>query len=174
MDTEAVTAALRTARQRLAQLLKQGGDVAKPAGEILESLNRIEAAVFAEAISGGPVRHRRNKPKQYAVEEDGTGEALAEYRDDGRPPFRIPSQTYEAVIKVMGRITEPTQFDEILSSVNNELGEDVPDYQVRVCLRFLCSVDVGLVRRQRARYVPVRRSRFLREAKQCWSEARCT
>ncbi len=113
----------------------------------------------------------RSKPKQakavtgYSIEHGRSGIALAEHRSGGTPAFRCPKSTYDLVAKVISDGPESFKFSHVYDEVQELAGEEVPDYQVRVAMRFF--THEALLTHSRARFT--RRSGFQRLAKQKWN-----
>ena len=167
-----VTVALREIRDRVGDILKDSPTCGRPAGEILQALARIENAAFGDDVAPVPSTrgraqgdraHERNQPKRYIREHVGGSEVLAEYRNENPIPLRSPREILDAVVEVLSRAAKPMLFGDIQSKLADQFGDEPPDYQARIALRFLSSPDVGLVTRKRARYAAVS-SRTIRRA----------
>lgn len=173
IEAKIIRQALQSARAALAKLLVASPNCGGPAGEILGALVAIETSVVGAlddhdaepSARQRPIRRfGRNKPKQYKVEKLGGEVYIAEYRDDDPRPFRAPKEVFDAVVTVVSTATSPLLAADILDAVGQELGNQVSEYQVRMCLRFLTSKSVGLLQRHRARYIATTSRRFKRAA----------
>lgn len=50
------------------------------------------------------------------------------------------------------------------------IGKEVPDYLIRICIRFWMGVRPALVVKIRIRYRPIRLSTFARDARRAWRQ----
>jgi len=116
----------------------------------------------------------RSKPKQakavvgYSIENGRYGIALSEHRSGGTAPFRCPKPMYDLVAEVINDAPESFKFNRVYEQVQDRTGEEVPDYQVRVALRFF--THVGAVKHSRARFTQDGKKSFRRIAKEAWDD----
>ena len=107
---------------------------------------------------------------EYVVEDTVNGMALTERRLGGRAhPFRCPKSVYEALAKVMSESDRALPLDELVATVGEVLGDQPPDYQVRVPLRFWMHVEPPLVQRNRARYRATDAKKFANATRKLWA-----
>ncbi len=170
-------------RMRLIGLLRQsaeGSEILAEALEALEELDRLhrsfgpaERERVGQDASAGRGR-RRQRPAETAsrfqVEQTRRGSYLAEHFSTNRQPFRCPEEMYNKTAAVLAKVKKPISFEEILANVRRAAEDALPDYLVRVCLRFWQSTDPPLVKKHRARYRPGRASQFRRDAHQAWNK----
>lgn len=116
----------------------------------------------------------RSKPKQakavvgYSIENGRYGIALSEHRSGGTAPFRCPKPMYDLVADVINDAPESFKFNRVYEQVRDRSGEEVPDYQVRVALRFF--THGGAVKHSRARFTQDGKKSFRRIAKEAWDD----
>jgi len=110
----------------------------------------------------------RGQPKRYAIEQLADAEVLAEYRTGDENPFRCPRPAYDALARVLGRMTAPAKYAELTKLLSRELKPAPADYQVRVALRFWGDRGIRLIERARARYAPRDARTFETAARQAW------
>jgi hypothetical protein len=179
-DISAARDALQRAHAALAELLSKHRDCGGPAAEILSALAEIERVIYdvgAPADGASSARAMlarqpgRNKPKRYAAQVLGGEEYLAEYREDDPRPFRTPKRVFDAVVTVLSKAKSPLLASELREAVGREVGDFVPEYLVRVCLRFLTSGDVELVHKHRTRYSAAQPRSLQQKARAAWAEA---
>jgi len=146
-------------------------------GEIIDIVEKLEHALkscSAAAAGGAPESsepsRRRNKPKRYRVEQHGNAWCLAEHRAGGRQAYLCPQEVYDALVTEMSEIAEPVQFAALLQGVAGQIGKDVPDYLLRLCIRFWMGAKPALVEKIRTRYRPIRSATFARDARRAWRQ----
>ncbi|MAY73190.1 MAG: hypothetical protein CMJ31_00415 [Phycisphaerae bacterium] len=114
----------------------------------------------------------RSKPKQakavvgYCIEQGRYGIALSEHRSSGAAPFRCPKPVYELIAEVINDAPESFRFNDVYEEVRTRTGEDVPDYQVRVTIRFL--IHHGAIKHYKAKFINEQKRSFRRIAKDAW------
>ena len=175
-QAEVVGAALRDIRDRVGDILQESPACAGSAGEILRALGRVEGAMFGQYPAPPPNRrgvgaerlHKRNKPKRYIRETVGGQEVLAEYRHDSQTPLRSPKEILDAVAEVLARAAESLSFEKVQAELTKQFGQEPPDYQARIALRFLQSADVRLVARSQAQYRAIDSHNVKRSTKKAW------
>ncbi len=175
-QAEAVAAALRDIRDRVGDILEESPACGRLAGEILRALGRVEGAVFGQDPApppngrgvGAERLHNRNKPKRYIRETVGGQEVLAEYRHDSSIPLRSPKEVLDAIADALGRAAESLSFEEVQAELSTRFGQEPPDYQARIALRFLQSANVGLVARSQARYKAIDSRKVKHSTKKAW------
>jgi len=119
-------------------------------------------------------REPRKKPKKavavvgYAIEQGRFGIALAEHRSGGAAPFRCPKDIFEIVAKAMDEGPEIQRFQEIFDFVESQIDFELPDYQVRVAIRFLAHRHI--VDHARARFSRTGKGNISRAATKAWKE----
>ena len=169
--------ALDAIRDALADVLDKHDDCGRDASRVLRAVGVLEQTLrqapglgeYSTAAGGDePKRRSRYKPKRYAVRKVGDQEMLCEFRVDSDIPFRCPKSTLDAVVRTLAAADRPMSFNEIEDEVNKVLPEPAATYQIRVCLRFLASAHLGLVRRNRARFVAPQPKRLQRSAASTW------
>ena len=122
----------------------------------------------AERRGGEP----RSKPKQaravvgYSIEQGRHGISLAEHRSGDAAPFRCPKSMYDLIAEVINEGPDSFKFNDVYGEVKNRTGEEVPDYQVRVAMRFL--THAGAVKHFRAKFIREEKRSFKRIAKRAW------
>lgn len=114
-------------------------------------------------------RRGRNKPKDYVIERRGGVEELAEYRRDDPRPFRAPKNVFDTVVAVLAAAAAPLHAEEVEREVGRRLKDSVPNYVVRLCLRWLTSDQVRLAERVRARYAAKEPKKFRQAAAAAWA-----
>ncbi|MGB9624783.1 MAG: hypothetical protein ACPMAQ_07960 [Phycisphaerae bacterium] len=95
---------------------------------------------------------------------------MAEYREGGRQAYLCPQEVYDALVTEMSEIAEPVQFPALLQGVAARTGKELPDYLIRLCIRFWMGVKPALVEKIRTRYRPIRPSTFARDARRAWRQ----
>jgi hypothetical protein len=116
----------------------------------------------------------RKKPKQskaivgYTIEQGRYGIALSEHRSGGTAPFRCPKSMYDLIATVINDAPSSFKFNLVYDQVQERTGEEVPDYQARVAIRFL--VHVGALKHSRARFVRDEKKSFKKMAKEAWDD----
>jgi hypothetical protein len=169
--------ALDAIRDALADVLDKHDDCGREASRVLRAVGVLEQTLrqapglgeySATESEGQPKPRGRYKPKRYAVRKVGNREMLCEFRVDSDVPFRCPKSTLDAVAKVVAGADRPMSFNEIEDGVNELLPEPAATYQIRVCLRFLSSADLELVRRNRARFAAMQPNRLQRSVASAW------
>ena len=137
-----------------------------PPGLAKEAIAVIDRLI-AQADKGG----RGQAEVEYVVEDTVNGPALTERRNTGRAhPFRCPKVIYDAMVEVMALSERSMPLDEVIAGVGGLLGDQPPDYQVRVPLRLWMSVSPPLVVRMRARYKAADTKAFRKTAEKLWSD----
>lgn len=175
--------AIARRRGRLIELLRKAAEPnevlaeAMAAIEELEQLHRADTPVRqgriepASRAGGVPRRGRSPEPAaRFVVERTRRGAYLTEHFSSARLPFRCPESVYEAAVQVMDEIRKPTPFEEILFAVRKSSGQSLPDYLLRVCIRFWLSAEPPLIEKVHARYRPTRPAQFGREARRAWKQ----
>lgn len=81
-----------------------------------------------------------------------------------------PQEVYDALVAEMTEVAEPVQFPALLQGVAARIGKEVPDYLIRLCIRFWMGVKPALVEKIRTRYRPIRPSTFARDARRAWRQ----
>jgi hypothetical protein len=164
-------------RQLLSRLLRECAQSREPVAEIIEILEDLDSAwrsrptATGAAEAGSPEpRHRRNKPKQYKVERHGNVWYLAEHREGGRQADLCPKEVYEALATEMAGIAEASPFAALLQRVSDRMETEIPEYLVRLCIRFWMTTEPPLVEKVRTRYRAIRPSRMLAEARRTWRQ----
>jgi len=158
-------------RGLLYDLLEEKADTEKII-EIIERLGALDemykAAIgFKQDISGFPPI---SKGRKYRIDKAKGQEYLAEYRSANQQPFRCPARIYESFVDLMSRVSEPETFEKLLGQMRQKSGEDLPDYLLRMCLRFWMGTHPPLVEKNRTRYKARKRSTFKRDAFRAWRE----
>lgn len=114
----------------------------------------------------------RSKPKQakavtgYRIERGRYGIALSEHRSTGAAPFRCPKPVYDLIAEVINDAPETFKFKDVYDEVCIRMGEDVPDYHVRVTIRFL--ISEGAIKHYKAKFIRDEKRSFRRIAKDAW------
>lgn len=178
--------ALARHRERLVNTFAEGGspsEILKLALSVLDELDafrdfelssRSPQSIPSARAEAPPPRLRKrpsagSSRSRFRIEVvQGGQEALAEYFTPGRAPFRCPQHLYEAVANAMERSSVPSGVKDILRSACEIAGEAIPDYLMRVCIRFWQSIEPPLISRERARYAPAEPGSFLLEARKAW------
>ena len=104
----------------------------------------------------------------YRVTVTAAGEsALTESRKGSRQLFRVGRSVYDAAAKFLAQSDRLEPFEEIKAAVEKSLGHIVPDYQLRVVIRFW--VKNGLVEHRRTRFIAAApRSKMKSKARSLW------
>lgn len=174
--------AIAAMRDELVGLLERipgsGGAVAKLMrllGDLERELEAAHARAEAPQRSRGP--RRTEVVSHYRVEGGVRGdrsEALAEHRSSGAQPFRCPWRIYEAAARELSAATDGMGFEDLHARVNKRLGEEVPIYRIRMCLRFWAAAET--VEHWLKVFKPIHRAGarggFIAEAKWAWDRAR--
>ncbi len=100
----------------------------------------------------------------------GGKEVLSEYRDDSPIPLRAAKDVVEAVAEILSGAGKPLPFSSIQAAVAKKLHVEPGEYQARIALRFLQSIEVGLVARQKARYKAIDADKIRRSLAAALSE----
>jgi len=98
----------------------------------------------------------------------GCGIALSEHRSSGAAPFRCPKPVYDLIAEVINDAPESFRFNDVYEEVKTRLGEEVPDYQVRVTIRFL--IHTGAIKHYKAKFINEQKRSFRRIAKEAWDD----
>jgi hypothetical protein len=169
-----------TCRRHLARWLRGSAESRQTVAEILESLEELDRlyrlSVRAQtearqpAVIGERRPSRRDLSKRFQVERTHRGLFLAEHFSSTRLPFRCPEAIYFAVVKVLESARAPVSFDVVLQKVRAASKDPLPDYLVRVCIRFWLATKPPLIEKVRACYRPLHPTRFAREAKRVWDK----
>lgn len=162
--------------RRLADRIESGEREGKSAARSLRvSATRLESVVASALDREAELRRSRIKgPRQrttpivYAVEPSRRGPALCEYRSSTARPFKVPKTVYDALVRVLSKVKEPTKFAELDDALTNLLGDSVPEYLPRSVTRFWVARD--LIEHSGARFAPKRPGAgFRSEAKEAWN-----
>lgn len=125
--------------------------------------------------SGRPSRRGglpRSKPKQakavtgYRIERGRYGIALSEHRSTGAAPFRCPKPVYDLIAEAINDLPGTFKFQDVYGEVKTRMDEDVPDYHVRVTIRFL--ISEGAIKHYKAKFIRDEKRSFRRIAKEAW------
>ena len=153
------------------QWLKDSAQSRETVAEVLEGLEEL-VRLHRAGIDTGPNRPggggaeatltRLDPAKRFQVEGTIRGLSLAEHFSSARLPFRCPEDAYFATAKIMAQARSSTSFDAILQKVRSATQEPLPDYLVRVCIRFWTAQKPPLIEKVRARFCPVRPPQFRR------------
>lgn len=166
-------------RAAIADILDRHEDCGREVSRIIRLLAILERALRAEvpSVASPPEPRfaevepsRRYQPKRYEVQLVGNEEMLAEFRSGSEFPFRCPKRILDAVVSVLETADRPLSFVEILESATARLKAAAPDYQLRVCLRFLASPEIGVIRRQRARFAACGPSSVSKPVRAAWKK----
>lgn len=166
-------------RQLLARLLRDCAESREPVAEMLELLERMEARLRSGSADGSAgvsmvgssrPRYQRKKTKSYRVERHHNAWFLAEYREGGKQPFLCPQEVYDALAAELAAMSEPAHYTTLIEAVTRRMGRPPSDYLIRICIRFWMHGDPPLIERIRARYRPIRPSKFLQESKRAWRQ----
>ncbi|MDZ4842024.1 MAG: hypothetical protein SH859_07775 [Hyphomicrobium aestuarii] len=160
---------------RISQLAERGAQESRDSRnlfvEILALLPVIKG-MSSQSRSTAPERRTRRGEaiESYAVETTKNGMFLVEYRTNSQP-FRCPQCVFDALVTVAAEIDVPLDFIDLLLGVSKELRsrDKIPDYQLRVAVRFLQGQQPPLLLRARSRYKPAA-SGFHRAAYRAWRE----
>jgi len=146
---------------------------------LARKLNELEQAVQSEIERLEDARRRRvvgprarTRAAAYTVEDSPRGPALTERRPGAEArPYKVPLPEYQAVAAAISASAEPRTFTAIKAAVTRDLGEELPDYAVRVPLRFWSAA--GLLRHEGARFSRIgAKSEFARAVRRAWSSAK--
>lgn len=165
---------LRTLADRIDSGERTGQSAAR---SLRVAATRIESAV-SQALMGetklrrsrikGP--RKRTTPVIYAVEPSRRGPALCEYRSSSARPFKIPKPIYNAMVRVMSKVKQPTKFAQLDEVLTTLLGEPVPEYLPRSVIRFWIARD--LITHSGAKFEPKRPgAEFRPAAMEAWRRA---
>lgn len=164
--------------KRLADRIESGErDSASAAKSLRQRARRIELAVGNAFQREAELRRsrikgprRRKTPLTYAVEQSRSGLALCEYRSTGARPFKTPKPVYDALVRIMSKVTAPAKFAQFGETLEQALGEAVPEYLPRSVLRFWIARD--LIEHGGARFAPkLKGVAFKRAAVEAWRAA---
>ena len=143
--------------------------------DLEKELEAAHARAEVPPRSGGP--RKTEVVSHYRVENGVRGdrsEALAEHRSSGAQPFRCPRRIYEAAARELAGPSEGIDFDDLHERVNKRLGEAIPIYRIRMCLRFW--EVAGIIGHWSKVFKPIHhagtRGGFTAEAKRAWDRAR--
>lgn len=170
-------------RGHLVALLERQPKSAPTVAKALRLLDQLDGQITAaNAASHAAGRVRATGPRKsevvshYRVEPGQRGDraaALAEHRTSEAQPFRCPWEVYLATAKELAAAPDGIGFDDLHARVNKRLGETVPIYRVRVCLRFW--ETAGIVEHWLKVFKPIHlvgaRSGFVAESKLAWERA---
>lgn len=172
-------------RGRLIELLRKAAEpneVLAEAMAAIEELDQLHRAVSPPRSERGSSADHASVSRQrgrtaakpagtrFVVERTRRGLFLTEHFSSDRLPFRCPESIYEAAIRVMEALRAPVPFEELFSAVRKSSGQSLPDYLVRVCIRFWLSSTPQLIEKVNARYRPIRPAQFGREARRAWKQ----
>ena len=145
---------------------------------LLKRLRELEQTVESEIERLEDARRRRvvgprarTRAAVYSVENSPRGLALTERRPGAEArPYKVPLPEYRAVAYAFAASGEPQAFSAVKEAVSRRLGEELPDYAVRVPLRFWAAV--GLLGHERARFTRIgSKSEFIRRVRDAWKAA---
>lgn len=124
-------------REKLAGLASRHAD---EKDEVLETILLLDGL---ESLYRGRRDGEKSSPKprdtsrlKYRKRVKGSELCLAEFRPGGGQPFLVGESVYNAAVKVMAKVHEPTEFSNVHHQVSAVVGENLPDYLVRTMLRF--------------------------------------
>ncbi|HZZ43881.1 MAG TPA: hypothetical protein VFE58_13170 [Tepidisphaeraceae bacterium] len=108
----------------------------------------------------------------YSVIQGRNEMELIELREGANQPFRCPQTIYSKTASCLAGIGDTDiLFEDILANVRKQLKDPrLPDYQVRVCLRFWRRQSPPLLKRISGRYKPAVK-RFLSATDSAWEAA---
>ena len=143
--------------------------------DCLEELDGLYRAALGPAGPTGSVGRKRRQAgvghsTRYTVEKTRHGYFLTERFSSSRLPFRVPQDIYDKTLQQMGKVRSPIAFDELLTSVRRDSRDTLPDYLIRVCLRFWLNQEPPLVEKTHARYRPLHAGKFPQEARRAWKQ----
>jgi hypothetical protein len=170
-DAREAADAIAKIRQLLAAWLKTSKDSREPVAEILLLLEPLDAFIRrptesrSDAKSSGVARDASGT-SYTIVKKRNEDEILVEQRE-GSAPFRCPHYVYILVVETLAKADPAFAFEELLGAVQKKLPE-VPDWQLRVVLRFLTNQQPPLVVRERTKYRGVRPAKLVSEAAAAW------
>jgi hypothetical protein len=170
MERKKATQAVSEIRRLLAEWLRSSADSREPVANILELLETVDEFVRSDnpiASTAKPKKSDGSTP--YSIDRVRGQDVLTEHRAGGSSPFRCPRHFYDAVVKVLTQANEPLDFDGLMKAVT-KLAPDPAEFQVRVAVRFLASMEPPLILRDRNQYRPARKAKFENEAKNAWAE----
>jgi len=163
---------------RLADRIQSGErQPASVARSVRQHARRIEAAVAKALDHEAELRRsrfrgprQRTTPTTYSVEGSRRGPALCEYRSSSARPFKVPKPVYTALVQIMSKVTVPAKFSHLDETLEQILGETVPEYLPRSVIRFWIARD--LVEHSGARFAPkLKGVAFKRAAVDAWRAA---
>jgi hypothetical protein len=162
---------MRRVRGALTRMLTDRTDLTHRVAETLEALDegeRLLDELAADRLTASGVR--RGVPKSYRVEKHDKEEFLAEKREGEDSPFRVSRGVYDALTTVMLRLKDFVRYDDIAKGVRKETAQAVPEYQIRMVLRFWA--ERGAIERSRARYRRSASGEWPAVALEAWRDAR--
>lgn len=169
---------ISSCRRMLATWLRDSADSRQIVAELLqtiEELDRIHKSSVAPTPGSGQSRSKSaaspsNAPGRFRIERTNRGSYLAEHFSSARLPFRCPEPIYFTTAKVLGNAKNAVSFDEILQAVRTAEKDTLPDYLVRVCIRFWLTGKSPLIQKVRSSYRPIHPGTFVRDAKRAWQK----
>ena len=132
-----------------------------------DEIERLEDAKRRRVV--GP--RARIRAATYSVEDSPRGAALTERRPGAEArPYKVPMAEYRAVAAASSSTAEPQAFSAIKIDASSRLGDELPDYAVRVPLRFWAAV--GLLRHEGAMFTRIgSKVEFTRRVRDAWKIA---
>jgi len=164
--------ALRQAQKLVARLSVAGGGSPDRVHEVL-SLLVVAERELATLSAGSHVGRVLNKGGSvtYFVEKLDGRMVLTERRVGTiAHPVRCPQNVYEAVATVLARAEHTLAVEQIINRIEAGNGFEPAAFQVRLAIRCWMSVTPPLVERLRAKYRPVQRPVFSKQAKRLWRD----
>lgn len=152
------------ARRRLqAKLLgvldRHSGDeqTVRAVAEAVQQLDELERLHLAGRPGGAGGGGRYGLARSYAIRarEGEDGPWLVETREGSRQPFRVSREIYEQAAEALAKFDEPVTFDQLMRKLEAVHGGRMPEYLLRICVRFWQDKDHKLIQRRACRYSPV-------------------
>lgn len=150
-------------RTALTRLLEKRAGGTREIADLMQRLDRLEG-LYRDAVgqSGGMASSSKNDKKpRYRRRFKQKQWHLAEARLSGGPDMLVPRQDYDYLLAILQPTKRAMSVEDLQKALARKLHvKAVPDYRVRVVIRFWLSHDPPLVEKISTAYRPVEPKKF--------------
>jgi len=116
----------------------------------------------------GAKASRRVGMAAYRIDKVRGATVLTETRPSQNHPYAVSKDAYAVIANSLRELGKP-DFRELHGAVERNLGHKVPEYAIRVTVRFWLQAP-PLIKRARARYIPTSPKTFVRDTVLRWEK----
>lgn len=155
-------------RELLKRALRKPHEAGDLIAEALYLLGKLQASQ-GEAAPAAAARRHVGVATYRISKVPGRGMMLIESRNSQAHPFRVPEQVYSALGEVMQGRQDHLDFKGLRSRAGKNLRRELPDYMVRVVIRFWMQTP-PLLERVGMEYRLLSPGTFLEDVRRRWAK----